>query len=375
MDTSQVTFVGHPRISIGKAAECRSYAAALASLGYEPSLYDIYGQSGDDPWINCDGVRLHAADALGDGVRVWHINGDEVEPVFRHLSAQGQRPRDGYNIMVPAWELGRYPDVWKAAVDEFDEVWAISKFVQEIVADVTERPVIHMSQPTRRTPGAPISRADFGIREDAFVFFSFMDASSYLERKNPEGIFQLYRRLRSRNPYKRFVFALKIKERDGSGDEVEDEMLSTDPNFTLINRHLTEGEMTGLISLSDALVSLHRSEGFGRGVGEAMSLGLPVIATGYSGVLDMMTQANSWPLPYKLIPVREGEYPHHAGQVWADPDLDAAVAACEEVMDNPAERRRRVRRASLDLETNFSHAAVGLRLSERLSEIAAERTN
>ena len=133
--------------------------------------------------------------------------------------------------------------------------------------------------------------------------------------------------------------------------------------------------MTGLISLSDALVSLHRSEGFGRGVGEAMSLGLPVIATGYSGVLDMMTQANSWPLPYKLIPVREGEYPHHAGQVWADPDLDAAVAACEEVMDNPAERRRRVRRASLDLETNFSHAAVGLRLSERLSEIAAERTN
>jgi glycosyltransferase involved in cell wall biosynthesis len=199
-----------------------------------------------------------------------------------------------------------------------------------------------------------------------------MDASSYLERKNPAGIMELYRRLRMRNPYKRFVFALKIKEREGSSKVAKSESLLRDPNFIVIDRNLAESEMTGLFSLSDSFVSLHRAEGFGRGVGEAMSQGLPVIATGYSGVLDMMTGTNSWPLPYQLVPVQEGEYPHHADQVWADPDIDAAVAACEEVMNMPEERKRRVRRASLDLETQFSHAAVGLRMSDRLSQIAAD---
>jgi len=372
VDMTQVTFIGHPRVSIGKAAECRSYAASLACLGYEPSVYDIYGESDAEPWIDCDGFRLPMAQSLGEGIRIWHINGDEVEGVFRHLTAQGQQPRLGYNIMVPAWELSRYPESWRPFIAEFDEVWAISRFVREIIAGFSERPVIHISQPTTRIAGAPLSRADFGIREDAFVFLSFMDASSYLERKNPAGIMELYRRLRMRNPYKRFVFALKIKEREGSSKVAKSESLLRDPNFIVIDRNLAESEMTGLFSLSDSFVSLHRAEGFGRGVGEAMSQGLPVIATGYSGVLDMMTGTNSWPLPYQLVPVQEGEYPHHADQVWADPDIDAAVAACEEVMNMPEERKRRVRRASLDLETQFSHAAVGLRMSDRLSQIAAD---
>src|SRR5512136_3068638 len=87
----------------------------------------------------------------------------------------------------------------------------------------------------------------------------------------------------------------------------------------------SDNEMRNLIRCCDCFVSLHRSEGFGLGMAEAMYMGKPVIATAYSGNLAFMNESISCLVDYKLIPVEEGQYPFPKGQVWADPDLDQAA--------------------------------------------------
>jgi glycosyltransferase involved in cell wall biosynthesis len=113
------------------------------------------------------------------------------------------------------------------------------------------------------------------------------------------------------------------------------------PRVRIIHAVLSVEEMALLQDACDCIVSLHRSEGFGLNIAECMLAGKAAIATGYSGNMDFMDAANSYPVGYKLADVREGDYPHHHGQVWAEPDHDEAVALLRHVASQPDEARRR----------------------------------
>ena len=89
-----------------------------------------------------------------------------------------------------------------------------------------------------------------------------------------------------------------------------------------------------------SIVSL-RSEGFGLNIAECMLAGIAAIATGYSGNRDFMDDSNSYLVGYRLVNVREGEYPLHQGQVWAEPDHDEAVALMRRVAANSDEAKAR----------------------------------
>src|SRR5262249_14120959 len=116
----------------------------------------------------------------------------------------------------------------------------------------------------------------------------------------------------------------------------------------------------------DCLVSLHRSEGFGRFLAEAMWLGRPVIATAYSGNVDFMTSDVSCLVNYRLGPVAPHAYPFWQDPMWADPDLDEAAGCVTRLADDPGSGRRLGARASAHIRTHFSYRAVGLRYQEHL---------
>ena len=135
---------------------------------------------------------------------------------------------------------------------------------------------------------------------------------------------------------------------------------------------MPEVKVHNLIRCCDAFVSLHRSEGYGLGLAEAMYLGLPVIGTGYSGNMDFMTQENSILIGYRLVPVPPDAYPHAEDQHWAEPDLDEATAHMIGLVDDPAVGRALGARGSRSVRIGFSYRAVGLRYAQRLARIAGQ---
>jgi glycosyltransferase involved in cell wall biosynthesis len=116
-------------------------------------------------------------------------------------------------------------------------------------------------------------------------------------------------------------------------------------------------------------VSLHRSEGFGFGLAEAMLLGKPAIGTDYSGNTDFLSRTTGYPVPYELVPVGSGEYPDHHGQVWAEPDIAAAARAMASVVDDPAAAETRAHAGQAFIKTHHSLAAVGREMRDRLTAL------
>jgi glycosyltransferase involved in cell wall biosynthesis len=241
-----------------------------------------------------------------------------------------------YTIGQWAWELEEFPDRYLPSLDLVDEVWALSKFNRDAIAALTDKPVhvvpLTVTEPTNVQ--AP-SRASLGL-PDRFTFLFCFDMFSVMERKNPLGLIDAFSRAfdDGEGP------VLVIKALNGDKRLNDREHLRWEAqkrsDVILIDRYLHHDEQVGLMSLADAYVSLHRSEGFGLTMAEAMALGKPVIATAYSGNLDFMTEDNSFLVPWEFGEVPVGCYPYPAGWRWADPDLDAAADILREVASDPA---------------------------------------
>jgi len=138
---------------------------------------------------------------------------------------------------------------------------------------------------------------------------------------------------------------------------------------------MSRDELFGLQSVVDSYVSLHRSEGFGLGLAESMSLGKPVIGTAYSGNMEFMDASNSCLVGYRLVDVQTGEYPYPAGQVWADPDLDQAAYHMRRLVEDPGYAAELGRRAREDIARDFSFEAVGERIARELARITEGRAS
>lgn len=370
IDDVNLTIVGHPWAPIGMGEQMRSHIMAGRSLHLDQKVYDVfrYAKRND---------RAHAAvlgdaecEVLPDGIRIFHINGDEVEPVIAAIAARGGDFDDGYNIIVPAWELPSYPAAWAEKLRRFDEVWALSHFIEGSLkaGGIDSR---FVGQAVEPAPGPLLPRRHFGIRESAFVFLTFFDISSYATRKNPFAVVEMFKRLRADMPFADLQLVLKAKngERDA-----EEWAAALDPNaqIKVIATPLDTLEVRSLINACDCLVSLHRAEGFGRGPGEAMALGRLAMATGWSGNVDFMTAENSLLVEHSMIDLAEGDYPHWEGQSWADPSVDHAVALIRPILDDPARGAALARRGQYEVLRSHGNRAVGLRIADQLLRILAE---
>ena len=138
-----------------------------------------------------------------------------------------------------------------------------------------------------------------------------------------------------------------------------------------MDRYLSPADNSGLTALVDCYVSLHRAEGFGLGMAEAMSLGKPVIATGYSGNLDFMSPSNSLLVDYQLVPIGPGADPYPPDAQWADPDPEHASRLMRELFDDQARGRELGAIAAADIRHTHSPEAAGQIMRRRLEAIRA----
>ena len=373
--SDDLVLVGHPFSAIGMAEHVRSAWRAFKAAGVTAGLIDIYGlDRNKDPDFERD-FGPHVVPKLSPKTNLFCINANEVEQAMGVLEATGSKAafESAYNIIYPAWELSKYPEPWARILERFDEVWAPSDFIAQAIAPAVSRPVVHMPLAVELTLSSFLGRRAFGIPEHAFVVLFSFDFSSFSERKNPLAMLDAFERLCALRPAAPLHAIVKYKggdEKNPARRALEARLAALGGRAQGITRELSDNENKNLIRCADAFVSLHRSEGFGRGPAEAMTLGRVAIATNYSGNLDFMTPETSLLVDYDLIPVPEGAYLFPEGQVWADAQVDHAVQLMARMLDDPAEARALGRRASRHIRTNFSARAVGLRYTARLDELA-----
>jgi hypothetical protein len=369
---SAVAVVGHPFSSIGMGEQARAGFAAIRAVGVEAKFYDVFRYAErTDPDFRFVVLPNESSDLNKHPVRIFHINGDEVDAVTEALAARGDEFQGGYNIIVPAWELPTYPAAWKAQLEAFDEIWAISYFVKAAL-EAAGLSSHHVGQAVEKSFPTLLGRKYFGIRESAFVILNFFDTQSFSSRKNPRAILELFRRIRKARPYDDIQLVLKMRAGDTATPEGNNVLGAEIPNeVRVITENLSSHETYSLISACDCFGSLHRAEGFGRGMAEAMWLGRLALATNWSGNCDYMEKTNSLLVDYNLIDIKSGEYLHADGQQWADPDIDHAEFLLRAAIDDPdyaASLRNQGRIAAL---SKCSNRAVGLRMLSRLTSASA----
>ena len=273
-----------------------------------------------------------------------------------------------YRIAYWAWELETIPEEWVAMLPLVDEIWAPTEFVARAMRTRMTVPVHRMLPGVEVGEFTPVSKSELGIPDDHFVFLFMFDMYSDAARKNPLAVIRAFCLAFSSTE----KAILVIKTTSGSPDPIAAERLeaaASTAGVVLLRETLPRAKAYGLIEMCDCFVSLHRSEGFGLGLAEAMLFGKPVIATGYSGNLDFMTEHNSLLVDYKLVPTRDSGPLYTSESVWAEPSEQHAAAQMRRLFDDRVEAAAIGARAQAELRETLSLRAGGERMRERLRQI------
>jgi glycosyltransferase involved in cell wall biosynthesis len=361
----RVNVIGHFRGEFGMAEAARSLVTAAQAAGVRVALVSASAR-------DAEGADLRFADLIGTDtphpINIICVNANETAHLMDQVGPGVTGGR--YNIGFWFWELARLPAAWQEAIDRVDEIWVASGFVGETMAGSTSKPVRRVRLAVDATPSRTYRRSEFGLSDDVFTFLFTFNLNSYVARKNPLGTINAFRKAFPGRD-KRVALVLKPTNVDKGRDRMRpfQQAIDGDDRIRVIDRSMSRDEIFGLESVVDGYVSLHRSEGFGLGLAESMFLGKPVIGTAYSGNLEFMDASNSLLVDYRLTAVGEREYPFHEGQVWAEPDEDQAAELMRSLVTEPAIGQGLGARARAHMLQEFSAAAVGAGIAERLSQI------
>ena len=303
--------------------------------------------------------------------------------VFSALDSDVVRPpgKQVYTIASWYWELPELPWDFIPSVEKVDEIWVAAEYVQHIFLRVTDKPVTIIPAVVDGQTSTDYDRRHFGLPDRSTLYFYSFDASSSYARKNPMGLIRAFERAFAEHERGReatlVIKAMRLHWFPELERVLRRQMKAV--NGILMVDDLSSTEMTSLLNVVDVYVSLHRSEGFGLGMAEAMRLGKPVIATAYSANVDFCTAANSLQVGFDLVPIDDDDHKYHpamtglyrAGQYWADPDLDQAARWMRHLHDRPQQRARLGDAARRTMVEDFSRASAGARIKARLTEIAA----
>ena len=336
--------------------------AAIESAGLPASCRDVPSAIASK--------RLRRAEWLG--LELYQFTIINVAPGRYFATAYDQAGlwrREGvYRIAYWAWELENTPADWRELEPLLDEIWAPTEFVAQAMRSGLRAPVYQMPPGVEIGAVEPVPKESLGIPAEHFVFLFMFDMYSDLARKNPLAVIRVFRKAFNRSD----AATLVIKTSRGTPDPVALARLqsaaATD-SVILISEDFSREKAYGLIQMCDCFVSLHRAEGFGLGMAEAMLLAKPVIATGYSGNMAFMNRENSLLVDYEMVEVTGAGPLYTGGKRWAQPSEDEAAAYMRYVFQHRAEATALGARAQSDARETLSVRRAGERMARRLRDI------
>lgn len=359
-----VNLIGYIRADMGLGEGARSDARALTAAEIDFGIINF--ESGNpSSMTNVLWRHKEILNAPYD-VNLIHINGDFLPTVVAELPAHFLAGR--YNIAYWAWELEDLPEGWIPSLGLVDEIWVPSEFVKSAVEKVSTCPVVTIPHNVALIESDTYDRSYFGIPKERFAFLAMYDTRSIAERKNPRAALDAFKKAFSGDDQS-VCLILKLNNATDEAVKTLRKLTRSHDNIIILDKRHSRQEVDALLSQIDCYISLHRSEGFGLGPAEAMSLGKPCILTNWSGNTEYMTADNCMPVDYQLRTLEEDYGPYNAGQRWADADVGQAAKYMSELAGNPELAKRIGQKAMESIEDNFSPRAIGELIEERLAEI------
>mgnify|MGYP001766612330 CR=1 FL=1 len=362
IDADAVALWGFVHAPIGLGTSARGYARLLRDIVPQARVHALTLRDRDTvPFVADPPTRR-------SGRNIVVLNPPELLDGNRRFpnSLMTETHRIGYWV----WELPHMPNDWVPALDLVDEIWTCSTFCATAFAGRTAKPVHvlphvvedwdHVERDTaRRTFGLPT--------DDTTIFLTVFDFSSGFHRKNPIGTIAAFRKAFGDGPAGP-ILVLKFHSsgRDPAAGAALAAAAEPCPRIRAIDAALPSEALHTLFDACDCFVSLHRSEGFGLNLAEAMMADRPVIATAYSGNTDFLSPDDGYPVEASLVPVPTGHYASHVGQTWAEPSLDCAIEWMRTVAGDPSAATARGRRGHTAVVDRLGSAAIGRRLRELL---------
>ena len=360
-----INVAGYLSTESGMGEAARASIRSIEAAGIPVALNNVTSKlrQQDQTFTSFTGANPHPFNLV-------HLNGDNMA-AFAAARGRGYF-RDRYTIGYWFWEMSRWRDDWMDGFNHVDEVWVASEFTRACLADVSPVPVtvvpLPFVLPELPADAAARGRAHFGLPETGTLFLMIFDVSSQTERKNPLGAIRAFRR--AALPRGAATLVLKFSNAEYDRDAVRrfhEEAEGLD--VVMLDGYLSRPELTALMAASDCCLSLHRSEGFGMTIGEAMLLGKPAIATNYSGNVDFMTDENSYLVDYRIVPLTRDYGPYMRGYVWAEPDVAQAGRFIREIALDPHAAAEKGRIARRDMLRDRMPARTGAFVRERLESI------
>lgn len=368
-DDGSVSVVGFSRSEIGTGEDTRNTVNAIKHAKY--------------------GQKLGVFNLLPEGSTYKHSENSVMEyeslclapiqiytmPPTIYMSCYLNNPlihaATGYKIGYLAWEFSEWKKEFDIIYDFFDEIWVISDFLTPAFSghDIPVHyipPVVSLSSENYQENNI-LERLN--LPEDKFLLLCIFDIKSSIIRKNPEAVIKGFLAAFPDDDSVSLVLKFSYDENDYERNKSFFELIAKDKRIYLISELLKKSDVESLIYHCDALVSLHRSEGFGRVMAEAMLLKTPVICTGYSGNMDFCNEDTALLVDYELTTVNAGEYPFSEDLLWAVVKHEAVVENMRKVRTDLKGCHLMVERAYNKVSSNHSLESAGLKLVERLNNI------
>jgi glycosyltransferase involved in cell wall biosynthesis len=320
--------------NLGQGTAARSTIKILLEKDLPVSVIDVdagFGRSGFDNSFN---HLVQSDNQSSYAVNLIQLNPPEISQLLKQGLPCFTDPTR-LNIIVPFWELPRLPQSWIPVLEKMDMILAPTHFIEYMMAtQVPGVPVRHYPQTISIPDTIVPNRAAFNLPEDNVLFVTSFEMFSDINRKNTWAVIEAFDRAFKDNSGVNLIVninnARKLPSFTAELDKLQT-VAAKNRCIILLEKGLSYLEVLTLYASSDVLISLHRAEGLGLSPMEAMFLGKPVIATGWSGNMDFMNDVNSCLVPSILVPVcsnaQSGYNPSYIGgsTVWAEPNIDSAV--------------------------------------------------
>lgn len=354
-----VNVIGYINSESGVGQSARGMILALKHANIPVSVFNF-----DTGWHRTQAENPGGfSTELPYAVNLCCFNAEETPYRMNQLGAEKLKGK--YNIGLWAWELDKFPEEWKGAFEYVHEIWTISDFSKKSIAKATDLKVTKVPLVVEPVLNKKYDRTHFKLPKDTFVFLFSFDGFSFADRKNPFAAAAAYA---AAFPSSRETLLIIKTQNLDSGHEKKLHKILKGTNYRIINRYFNEDEFIGLLNSIDCYVSLHRAEGFGYGLAEAMYLKKTVIATNYSGNLDFMNESNSFLVPYKLVEIEKNAGPYKKGNHWAEADIASTVKIMRKVFKDRDQSylRDMEKCANADIVRLYSVRHVGDRVGKGL---------
>lgn len=365
-----INVIGFIKGEIGLGQSCR---LLVDSINYSDLNFTIYNYEqlssmrfNDNTW------NEKITNTTPYNINLIHLNPPDLALAYATLDNTVWDYK--YNIAYWLWELEEFPDDWVKCFYFVDEIWTPSNFASNSIRKKTNLPVHTFLYPINTPIDYRYNRKYFNLPENKFLFLCMYDSNSTMERKNPIGAIEAFKRAFNQDTSS---VGLVIKVNNPQKDDIEKirDLLIGYENIYIIPKIMTKIEVNSLIKTCDVFVSLHRAEGFGLPLAEAMLLGTPAIATNWSANTEFMNNENACMVDYKLITLKKDYVMYKKGNRWAEPDINQAAMYMKKLYEDETFYKEISIKAQNYIKNNLNLEVASKKIQNRVNQIYNEEVN